>query len=112
MGPYGVGKPRPRDSNQRITPSAAASPKALPPVSSTASTRSTVFSGAKRALSRDPGALPRTRPEARQPPSGQSTTVHPVLASDAVQWPTVRPATAVNVRFMGSEAGTVRSRPG
>ena len=50
----------PRSSRYRITPSAAASPKALPPVSRTAWTSCTRFVGRSRSVSRVPGAEPRT----------------------------------------------------
>ena len=69
--------PTPASSRKRIVPSAAASPKALPPESTTAWTRSTVFSGSSRSVSRVPGAEPRTSTPATAP-SRARTTVHPV----------------------------------
>src|ERR687897_869533 len=90
--PAGVQCPRPRSSSQRTTPSAAASPNALPPVSKTAWTCVALTSGDNRSVSRVPGPPPRTSPEATAPPSGASTTVHPVAASASVQWPTQKPS--------------------
>src|SRR5690606_31122065 len=54
-----TGNPRCRSSSQRITPSAAARPNALPPARHTASTVLTRFSGSSRSVSRVPGAPPR-----------------------------------------------------
>ena len=56
----------------RITPSAAARPNAEPPVSTTASTRSTVRPGSSSAISRVAGAPPRTSHEPTVP-SGDDT---------------------------------------
>ena len=92
-GPAGVGVPTPRDSRCAITPSAAASPKADPPVSTIAWARGTVASGRSRSVSRVPGAAPRTSTEATAPASGSSTTVQPVRATGSLQWPTRTPAT-------------------
>ena len=63
-------------SSQRITPSAAASPKADPPASTMPWTTSTLPSGPSAAASRVPGAWPRTA-MAPTLPSGGSTTVQP-----------------------------------
>ena len=73
-----------------MTPSAAASPNALPPVSRIASTRSTVASGASSAVSRVPGARPRTSHEAVEPGGGR-ITVQPVRRASSVKWPMRRP---------------------
>ena len=43
-----VSWPRPRSSHQRITPEAASSPKALPPLNTSAVTSVTEASGASR----------------------------------------------------------------
>src|SRR6185295_6283095 len=75
-----------------MTPSAAANPKADPPVSTTASTRSTNRVGSSRAVSRVAGAPPRTSPDPTVP-EGAHTTVTPV--SGPVQCPTRIPGTAV-----------------
>ena len=75
-----------------MTPSAAASPKADPPLSTTASTRSTNRAGSSSAVSRVAGAPPRTSPDPTVP-DGAHTTVTPV--SGPVQWPTRIPGTAV-----------------
>ena len=93
-GPAPVAKPDPCSAHQRITPSAAASPNAEPPVSTTASSRSTMRSGASRSNSRVAGAPPRTSPDAVVP-SGNRITVQPVCASGCVQWPTRTPGMSV-----------------
>ena len=89
-----TGSPRPRSCNQRITPSAAPSPYADPPVRRIASMRSTRCRGLSASSSRVPVARPRTAHAARMPASGPSTTVHPVARSRSVQCPTVIPGTA------------------
>src|SRR5215471_16654997 len=91
--------PKPRSSSQRITPSAAESPKALPPERTRAWTLSTRHTGFNRSVSRVPGAVPRTSTPATHP-VGHKTTVQPVAASRVVQWPTCRPGTSVRVLFM------------
>ena len=62
-------RPRPAGA---ITPSAAASPKALPPVSSTACTRSTWLRGSSRSVSRVPGPPPRTSTPPTAPAAGRA----------------------------------------
>ena len=52
--------PRPAARSAAVTPEAASSPKADPPDRTSASTRSTVLSGARRSVSRVPGAPPMT----------------------------------------------------
>src|SRR6266699_3748525 len=89
-----TGRPRPRSLSQRITPSAAPSPKAEPPVSRTASMRSTTWRGFSASSSRVPVARPRTAQAARIPLSGPSTTLQPVARSRSVQCPTEMPRTA------------------
>src|SRR5581483_7402218 len=89
-----AGNPTPRSSRYRTTPSAAASPNALPPVSRTAFTCSTSIPGRSRSVSRVPGAPPRTSPEPTVP-GGASTTVHPVSPTRSVAWPTRIPGTRV-----------------
>ena len=79
------GSPRRRSRSQRITPSAAPSPYAEPPVSRMASMRLTRWRGLRASSSRVPVARPRTAPAARIPPSGASTTVHPVARGRSVQ---------------------------
>jgi hypothetical protein len=86
-------KPTPRSDRNRITPSAAASPNALPPVSKTALTSWTSVPGRRRSVSRVPGAPPLTSPDPTVP-GGQRTTVHPVAPTRSVSWPTSRPATS------------------
>ena len=90
--PPAVEKPRPCASSDRITPSAAASPNADPPASTTASTFWTSRCGSSSAVSRLAGAPPRTSPDAIVP-SGTVTTVTPVPSP--VQWPTPMPETSV-----------------
>ena len=63
--------PRPWSSSQRATPSAAASPWALPPVKSTALTPSTDAAGWSSSLSRVPGPPPRTSAAATVPSGGR-----------------------------------------
>src|SRR6266511_778443 len=86
--------PIPRSSRNRTTPSAAARPNALPPVSRTAWTSWTSMPGRRRSVSRVPGAPPRTSPDPTVP-GGHSTTVHPVSPSRSVQLPTRIPGTSV-----------------
>ena len=90
----GVANPTPSASSTRTTPSAAASPKADPPDSTTASSRATVRVGASSSNSRVAGAPPRTSPDAVVP-SGNRTTVQPVRATRSLQWPTRTPSTSV-----------------
>jgi len=95
--PAEVATPMPRSSQNRITPSQAASPNAEPPVSTSASSRATRRWGSRRAHSRVAGDPPRTSPEATVP-AGKSTTVQPVAARASVQCPTRTPATSVITR--------------
>ena len=62
-----------------MTPSAVASPNAEPPLSTIASTCSTMRPGSSSAVSRDAGAPPRTSHDAVVP-GGTTTTVTPVPA--------------------------------
>ena len=78
-GPAGVRMPSPRSRSRVITPSAADSPNADPPESTTASTRSTRRVGSSSSNSRVAGAPPRTSPEAIVPGGGR-ITVTPVPA--------------------------------
>jgi hypothetical protein len=74
---HGVLYPIRRLSRYSITPSAAASPNALPPLSTTAWISCIALSAASRGVSRDAGELPRTS----HPPivfGGQRITVQPV----------------------------------
>ena len=64
-------------SRYRITPEAASSPNALPPVSTIACTLSTMLIGLSRSVSRVPGAAPRTSTPPVAPASAMMT-VHPV----------------------------------
>ena len=73
-----IGQPSPAAYSCWTTPSATARPNALPPVSTTALTRSTRLRGSSRSVSRVPGAPPRTSTPATAPASGASTTVQPV----------------------------------
>ena len=70
-------KAEPPSASPCITPSAAASPNALPPVSTTAWTRSTALRGSRRSVSRVPGPPPRTSTPPTAPPVRASTTVVP-----------------------------------
>ena len=72
------GHPSPSAKSARTMPSAAASPKTLPPPSMTALTRSTRFRGSSRSVSRVPGPPPRTSTPHTEPSGGASTTVVPV----------------------------------
>ena len=76
-GPPRSGSPMPRSSQNRITPSAAASPNAEPPVEHDRVEPATSRAGSSSANSRVAGAPPRTSPDATVP-SGNSTTVQPV----------------------------------
>src|SRR2546427_3285605 len=106
-----TGRPRPRSLSQRITPSAAPSPKAEPPVSRTASMRSTTWRGFSASSSRVPVARPRTAQAARIPLSGPSTTLQPVARSRSVQCPTEIPRTAVRLAGAGGALGARRITP-
>jgi len=66
-----------------MTPWAALSPNALPPVSRTAWTPVAFADGVSSSLSRVPGPPPRTSAAATVP-SGSRTTVHPVQACRSV----------------------------
>ena len=83
-------KPMPRCSRCRTTPVAASRPNALPPARTIAWTTSTVAVGARRSVSRVPGALPRTSTPAVAPCSAM-TTVHPVGRALSVCCPTLSP---------------------
>src|SRR5713101_2578712 len=77
-----------------MTPLAASRPYALPPVSTTASTCSTRFSGCSSSVSRVAGAPPRTS----TPPTATVShriTVQPVAASRFVSCPTRMPGMSV-----------------
>src|SRR4051812_39040343 len=91
IGPSGVGRPCPRSSSQRTTPSAAARPNALPPVNRTAVGPSALASVARPSTSRVPVPPPRTSTPPRVP-AGARITVHPVPASPSVQCPTAKPS--------------------
>ena len=73
-----------------MTPSAAARPNALPPVSRMACARSAVMPGRSSSVPRVPGAPPRTSTPGTAPP-GTSTTVQPVRPAVSVQCPTDTP---------------------
>ena len=72
-----MGRPTLCSRRYRRTPVAASSPKTLPPVSSTAWTSWTAFSGTARSVSRVPGAPPGWKTPGRAP-SRARTTVQPV----------------------------------
>ena len=76
-GPAAVSYPSPRSARYRITPSAAASPKAEPPARTIASMRVTVREGSSRSISRVAGAPPRTSPDPTEP-DANNMTVTPV----------------------------------
>jgi hypothetical protein len=99
-GSFPTRTPRPCSSSQLIAPAAESSPKALPPVSTIACTRSTTLRGSSASVSRVPGAPPRESTPATAPSAGGSTTVVPVsqpgLSSPTrCAWPTRRPGTSV-----------------
>src|SRR5215471_7057991 len=73
-----------------MTPSAAARPNALPPVSKMACARPAVMPGRSASVPRVPGAPPRTSTPGTAPP-GTSTTVQPVRPAGSVQCPTDTP---------------------
>src|ERR1700734_2161759 len=75
--PPAIATPRSCSSSQRVTPSAADNPKALPPAINTASTYRTLLAGSSRSVSRVPGAPPRTS-TAPTVPGGVRTTVTPL----------------------------------
>src|SRR5207302_7302157 len=84
-----------------MTPPAASSPKALPPVRTMAWTSSTMCNGCSRSVSRVAGAPPRTS----TPPIAvvsQSMTVQPVPASRLVSCPTRMPGMSVIVSYMSN----------
>src|SRR5581483_11339924 len=117
--PPSIATPRSRSSSQVITPSAAASPYALPPVSTTASTYRTELIGSSRSVSRVPGAPPRPS-TAPTVPGGATTTVVPVahpapsVASSSILWwwPTARPPTSVIVPLLDVTGGPSAPEPG
>jgi hypothetical protein len=83
--------------SQRITPDAASSPKALPPVSSTACTHSTVFRAQQIGLAR----AGRAAAHGSTPQVTPWGTEHHGAAGGrpaAAAWPTVRPAMSVRLR--------------
>ena len=90
--PHGSGSPRPCSASARITPSAAARPNAEPPVSTIASTCSTLANGSSTAVSRVAGAPPRISTEPTVS-GGSTTTVTPVAVP--VQCPARTPGTSV-----------------
>src|SRR4051812_41794187 len=105
-----------------MTPSAAARPNALPPVSSTAWTRSTRLRGSSRSVSRVPGPPPRTSTPPTAPSAGASTTVVPVSHPSPTRCacPTRRSATSSRplvgpgrrpVRSVSSVTGTAQEEP-
>src|SRR5713226_1467783 len=94
----------PRSSRNRMMPPAAARPKALPPVSSTAWTRSINMPGRSASVPSVAAAAPRTSTPPTAP-SGVSTTVHPVRPVASVQWPTLTPAGSSNDRAVPFNAG-------
>ena len=91
-----TGQPAPASYAAAATPSAADSPNALPPASTTASTAETRLRGSSRSVSRVPGPPPRTSTPPTVP-GGGTTTVTPVSqpGSSRVVWPTRTPATSV-----------------
>ena len=89
-------KPTRRPSRNAITPEAAASPYALPPVRQIACTSLTVEVGCNRSVSRVPGPPPRTSTPPTVPRGSNTTVVpvdHPRLKRDAC--PTRIPGTSV-----------------
>src|SRR5919107_418951 len=90
-----ISRPTPFSSRKRTTPSTAASPKALPPVSSRAWVGRTAPTGPSRSVSRVPGEEPRTSTPTTAPswPS-KRTAVQPVTPSLCVAWPTSTPGTS------------------
>ena len=107
----GTSWPSPSPSHQWATPSAAANPKALPPVRITAVGPAGPASGSSSASSRVLGPPPRTSTPPTVP-AGGITTVHPVPATASVQCPTRTPATSPTpiVVVTLTPAGTVGRR--
>src|SRR5438093_9013462 len=77
-------------------------------MSKMASMRSTRWRGFSASSSRVPVARPRTAQAARIPPSGPSTTVHPVARSRSVQCPTEMPRTAARLEEAEDAMGARR----
>ena len=109
MTPCGMANPCPCSRKKRMTPSAAASPKALPPASSRPCTVSTCDSGRMSSVSRQPGANPGTAMPGVKP-CGQRMAVQPVWFRSSVAWPASRPSMAVRVvLLMGTPVAEVGS---
>ena len=90
-----ISMPMPDCAKKRMTPSAAARPKALPPLKTTACACSTRLPGRRTSVSRVPGAAPRTLTPAIAPSRGPKTTVTPVRADSFSICPTRMPCTFV-----------------
>ena len=88
-----VSNPTPRSSSQRATPSAAARPNALPPVSRTACTSFTIVPGRIASVSRVPGRRPSRRPTRRSRRAEHDGAAGEPAGS--VQCPTRMPGTSV-----------------
>ena len=78
IAPFATGVPMPWLSRHVMTPSAAARPYALPPLSTTACAVPTAFSDFSRSVSRVPGAPPRCVTPAVAPPRAMMAVV-PVM---------------------------------
>lgn len=95
-------KPRPIARRPAMMPDPASRPKAEPPDRNRASTRSTIRSGARRSVSRVPGAPPITCTAATKGWSAV-TTVTPERKPSSCALPRRRPATSV-IRLRGPGA--------
>src|SRR5215210_5992476 len=101
-------RPTSFSSRKWTTPSTAASPKALPPVRSSACVGRRAPTGPRRSVSRVPGEEPRTSTPTTAPswPSNR-TAVQPVTPTLSVAWPTSTPGTSQ--RFSSMPALRVRT---
>src|SRR5215210_7132321 len=86
-------RPTPLSSRNRLTPSAAASPKALPPVNSRACLCASTPVGCRPAVPRVSGEEPRASMPTTVARS-KRTAVHPVAPAASVAWPTSTPGTS------------------
>src|SRR5215213_1057685 len=95
-------RPTPLSSRNRLTPSAAASPKALPPVNSRACLCASTPVGCRPAVPRVSGEEPRASIPTTVVRS-KRIAVHPVTPAASVAWPTSTPGTSQ--RLSGTTLG-------
>src|SRR5918997_4381690 len=97
-----MSRPTPFSSRKPTTPSAAARPKALPPVRRRPWVPLRVPMGPSRSVSRVPGEEPRTSTPTTAPlGSSKRTAVQPVAPSRSVAWPTRTPGTSHRLSYTG-----------